>query len=236
MAKIKHIQYINMPRSVLVDNDLSENEKKVLSNIINVIGAGGVYRFHNSWIADYLQCHKNSVSRIITRLKNKGIIDVDIVRDSKGQVVKRVITLTNAGITKYVGGVQTVAFGGGPSTSVKYNNKVSNINNNTKSISNDIQCLFDEFWNNYPRNPKGNKTEGLRRFKKLTKSQRDELPIGLKNYLKYKEVSGEKLHQGHVFIGQKIWENYMDMPDSDSKSNPADCYTEEQKKLKFGLS
>ena len=102
MGKIKHIQYINMPHSVLTDKTLSVNEQKVLSNIINVIGAGGTYRFRNNWIADFLQCHKRSVSRIISNLKDKGIIDVQLIRDSEGQVTDRVCTLTCIGIDTYV--------------------------------------------------------------------------------------------------------------------------------------
>ena len=51
--KIKNIEFLIIPYNVLKDNSLSENEKKVLSNVIGVVNQGGTFKFHNSWIADY---------------------------------------------------------------------------------------------------------------------------------------------------------------------------------------
>ena len=210
MGKIKHIQYIHMPHSVLTDKNLSVNEQKVLSNIINVIGAGGVFRFHNSWIADYLQCHKNSVSRIITSLKNKNIIDVKLVRDNKGQVTERVLTLTSTGIDTYVDRVSTPALIGGIDTSVKYNTNISNTKKNTKSIIKDNTYDFDSFWNKYGK--KIDRGGCLSKWKSLPQSARTLILNNLDRFIAQFEDPQYMMHP-------KTFLNYV-------KRNPEDWVDE----------
>ena len=98
MARPKNLQYIHLDISVL-RSTLSEKEQKVLSNIIGVIQGGGSYRFDNKWVSYYLNCHPNTASRLVSSLKSKGWIDVELVKNKgNNSIAYRVLTIRDKGL------------------------------------------------------------------------------------------------------------------------------------------
>ena len=99
MSRPKHLQYILIPYSLLKENSLSDKERLVLANILGVAQGGGTYRFDNTWIADYLNCHPNTASRTVSSLHKKGWIDVELVK-KKGTnaIAYRVLTIRDKGL------------------------------------------------------------------------------------------------------------------------------------------
>ena len=182
MARPKHLQYILIPYELLTSG-LSDKEQKVLANIIGVIQGGGSYRFDNRWIADYLCTHPNSVSRIVSSLKSKGLVEVFLVKkEGTHSIDHRTISLTERCINAYVDtplntSVDTplnTSVNTPLNTSVKHNNKdINNKYNNTN-------IPFSDFWNLYDKKvgdlPKLKKKWALLKDKERTKVM-DHLPL-----------------------------------------------------------
>ena len=103
MARPKHLKYILVNYPLLKESSLSHTEQLVLANIINVVQGGGSYTFDNIWIADYLNCHVNTASRVVSSLKNKGWLEVILVKNEhNNSIAYRVLTLTDACINNFV--------------------------------------------------------------------------------------------------------------------------------------
>ena len=194
--KIKNIEFLIIPYNVLKDNSLSENEKKVLSNVIGVVNQGGTFKFHNSWIADYLGCHKNSVSRIISSLKNKGLVNVEIKTNPETkQVISRVLTLTDRGINTYVNRGITNDVDRGINSSVKYNKiTTNNINNKTTK--------FDEWWELYGK--KVGRKDALKKWLKIDEALYGAIFNHTRKYIKTKPEVQYRLNPT-TYINGEHW-------------------------------
>ena len=66
-----------MPLEILQDKSLNANEKLVLSIIKALDNSRGCFA-HNQYIADLIGLKKRSVSEIITNLKKKGYVNIEI--------------------------------------------------------------------------------------------------------------------------------------------------------------
>ncbi len=82
-------KYIHVPEEILMDRNLSPNEKFVLSNVHSVCtGANNnTYRFDNGWIANYLGITKRSASAIISSLVKKGYLQSQMIYKPKSKEV-----------------------------------------------------------------------------------------------------------------------------------------------------
>tara|TARA_R110002020_G_scaffold438535_3_gene649002 strand:+ start:11401 stop:12111 length:711 start_codon:yes stop_codon:yes gene_type:complete len=235
MRKIKHLQYIHLPYSVLKDDSLIHNEKLVLSNIISVITGGGQYRFDNSFIADYLNSSTRTASRIISLLVSKDIIRSEYkYKPGSKEIQHRVLSLTSRGMERYVVGVTSQRSRGPIDTDGAVILKPSNTISNTKSIIKDNTYDFDSFWNKY--NKKIDRGGCLSKWRSLTQSARDQILNNLSRFISQFEDPQYMMHPktflNYVKRNPEDWVNeIIEMSDSNGGET---IYTAEQLK-KWGL-
>lgn len=74
--------------------DLSINELVVYSIIKGYIKQNGVFRGTNKYLAEWLNCSERTISNILTKLKNKGLIRINYIVIFASQF-QRVIYINN---------------------------------------------------------------------------------------------------------------------------------------------
>ena len=218
MARPKHLKYIVLTYEILTSG-LSDKEQKVLGNIIGVIQGGGTYRFDNRWIADFLCTHPNSVSRIISNLQKKGLVDVVLVmKEGTKAIDHRVISLTEMGINTFVNTPLNPSVNTPLNPSVKDNKK----DNNTKD--NNINISFDEIWNLYDYKT-GTKEKLRKKWESLTDIEREKIKIHVPLYVK---STPDKQFRKHfqTYLNNCGWEDeILKVVKPKSKTNSVDVLT-----------
>lgn len=144
----KNPPYLHIPEGIYKIKNLTPNQKFVLSNICNVICAGGVYQFDNQWISTFTLVSKRQVSAMITVLINKGYITSHLIykKESK-EIEKRVLKLTSMGIEVGSNTPRKSTSIGGGEVDFLDNNKGSLVNTLDKSNNKDINQRCDVFIN-----------------------------------------------------------------------------------------
>ena len=214
MARPKHLQYILIPYELLTSG-LSDKEQKVLANIIGVIQGGGLYRFDNRWIADYLCTHPNSVSRIVSSLQNKGFIEVHLIKkEGTNAIDHRVLTLTERCINSFVNTPLNTSVNTPLNTSVKHNNKDNNIKYNNTNIP------FSDFWNLYNK-----KVGDLQKLKKKWALLKDEERTKVMDHLPlYVKATPQKKYRKdpYTYLNNSGWTDEIIIDDVSDKTEKLD--------------
>ena len=206
MARPKHINYLHIEYSLLKAPGLNNKEKLVLANIVGIVQGGGIYKFDNQFIADYLDCHPNHASRIVSSLKNKGWISVDLIKNKgNNSIAYRVLTLTPMGINHFVDR--------GINQTVKHNTKeplvnTPDINNNINNTNNKVLSSFEKFWELYDY--KVGKDKAFKSWKKLKSEEYPNILSAVKVYVEntFKEADKypSRKHPA-TWLNNKGWED-----------------------------
>lgn len=133
--------YVVIPASVRYCKALKSNEKLIFGEITCLCNQKGYCWASNNYFADLFQISNRTVSRYINNLKDQDFITVNIIRDAKNMVVKRIIKIVNYEIDKtvYTSGKNCLT----PiDKTVQYNN--TSINNKREK-----DILFNKFWDAY---------------------------------------------------------------------------------------
>ena len=97
----KHLSYILIPYSVL-KSGLPVKEMCVLSNVLSIYHNGGVFRFDNKFIADYLDVHPKTASKHVNSLIHKGLLkSTQKLKPGSKEVAYRTLELTGKAIELY---------------------------------------------------------------------------------------------------------------------------------------
>jgi hypothetical protein len=91
-----------IPAKIWLDKNLSVMEKFLLVEIQSLDKIGECYA-SNSHFAQFLDLSKDRVQKLVSSLANKGYISVNVIRDSSGQVIKRVIYTCGKPVEKSYG-------------------------------------------------------------------------------------------------------------------------------------
>ena len=119
-----------IPKEIWLNKDLSTNEKVLLAEIDSLGGSSDGCFASNQYFADFFDLSKDRISRLISGLKNKGYITVELVyKEGTCEVDKRIIKLNP--YSYFYQGVQNHQGGIGENTKDITNNY--NINNNNKT-------------------------------------------------------------------------------------------------------
>lgn len=87
-------EYIFIPFKIWYDNDLGATEKLMSVHIWNDIYLNEEdCELTNEDLSSTLGLTKRSCTRILSSLKEKGLIDIEIVRNERNQVIKRLIKM-----------------------------------------------------------------------------------------------------------------------------------------------
>ena len=119
-----------IPKDIWLNKDLSTNEKVLLAEIDSLGGSSDGCFASNQYFADFFDLSKDRISRLISGLKNKGYITVELIyKEGTCEVDKRIIKLNP--YSYFYQGVQNHQGGIGENTKDITNNY--NINNNNKT-------------------------------------------------------------------------------------------------------
>ncbi len=119
-----------IPKEIWLNKDLSTNEKVLLAEIESLGGSSDGCFASNKYFADFFGLSKDRISRLVSGLKDKGYITVELVyKEGTCEVDKRIIKLNP--YSYFHQGVQLHQGGTGENT--KDITKQYNINNNNKA-------------------------------------------------------------------------------------------------------
>ena len=119
-----------IPKDIWLNKDLSTNEKVLLAEIDSLGGSSDGCFASNQYFADFFDLSKDRISRLVSGLKNKGYITVELIyKEGTCEVDKRIIKLNP--YSYFYQGVQNHQGGIGENTKDITNNY--NINNNNKA-------------------------------------------------------------------------------------------------------
>ena len=137
-----------IPKEIWLSKDLSTNEKILLAEIDSLGGSSDGCFASNQYFADFFDLSKDRISRLVSGLKNKGYITVELIyKEGTCEVDKRIIKLNP--YSSFYQGVQNHQEGIGENTKDITNNY--NINNNNKTSKKktikEVRHKYGEFKN-----------------------------------------------------------------------------------------
>ena len=136
-----------IPKEIWLSKDLSTNEKILLAEIDSLGGSSDGCFASNQYFADFFDLSKDRISRLVSGLKNKGYITVELIyKEGTCEVDKRIIKLNP--YSYFYQGVQNHQGGIGENTKDITNNY--NINNNKaskKKTTKEVRHKYGEFKN-----------------------------------------------------------------------------------------
>ena len=137
-----------IPKEIWLSKDLSTNEKILLAEIDSLGGSSDGCFASNQYFADFFDLSKDRISRLVSGLKNKGYITVELVyKEGTCEVDKRIIKLNP--YSYFYQGVQNHQGGIGENTKDITNNYNINNNNKTskKKTTKEVRHKYGEFKN-----------------------------------------------------------------------------------------
>ena len=137
-----------IPKEIWLNKDLSTNEKILLAEIDSLGGSSDGCFASNQYFADFFDLSKDRISRLVSGLKNKGYITVELIyKEGTCEVDKRIIKLNP--YSYFYQGVQNHQGGIGENTKDITNNYNINNNNKTskKKTTKEVRHKYGEFKN-----------------------------------------------------------------------------------------
>ena len=137
-----------IPKEIWLNKDLSTNEKVLLAEIDSLGGSSDGCFASNQYFADFFDLSKDRISRLVSGLKNKGYITVELIyKEGTCEVDKRIIKLNP--YSYFYQGVQNHQGGIGENTKDITNNYNINNNNKTskKKTTKEVRHKYGEFKN-----------------------------------------------------------------------------------------
>jgi len=127
-----------IPKEIWLSKDLTLQEKVFLVEIDSLDNKEGCFA-SNAYFAEFFDISKSRVSQVISSLKEKGFIKLDLIYNGK-EVEKRVLNILNRGSKYPKGGIEKNAIG--YLESCEDNNTINNtinksVNNAPSQISNE---------------------------------------------------------------------------------------------------
>lgn len=137
-----------IPKEIWLSKDLSTNEKILLAEIDSLGGSSDGCFASNQYFADFFDLSKDRISRLVSGLKNKGYITVELsYKEGSYEVDKRIIK-ANPSSYFCLGGSTHL---GGIGENNDYITNNYNINNNNKTskkkTTKEVRHKYGEFKN-----------------------------------------------------------------------------------------
>ena len=137
-----------IPKEIWLNKDLSTNEKILLAEIESLGGLSNGCFASNQYLAEFFDLSKDRISKLISGLKNKGYITVELIyKEGTCEVEQRLIRIVPSSYF-YLGGQNYL---GGIGENNDYITKQYNINNNNKTskkkTTKEVRHKYGEFKN-----------------------------------------------------------------------------------------
>ena len=154
------LKWLWIPAEILLNNDLSDKEKIILSMILYLSDETGSCFASNKYIASIVNVTSDRVSKIVSSLKEKGYVDVNLKYKIDTKVIEErqvipILERTNRYSEKYLEGIDKNNYSG-------CQKELHPIGENDKDIINNIKNK-----NNY------NKESPIKKINKANFEQRD---------------------------------------------------------------
>ena len=126
-----------IPAEILLNNDLSDKEKIILSMILYLSDETGSCFASNKYIASIVNVTSDRVSKIVSSLKDKGYVDVNLkykidTKEIEERQIIPILERTNRYSEKYLEGIDKNNYSGGQK-------ELHPIGENDKDIINNIK-------------------------------------------------------------------------------------------------
>lgn len=227
MTNERDFKGVWIPKEIYVNRDLNPTEKFLLVEIDSLAKNGECFA-SNEHFAQFLQISKDRVSKLLTKLRRMGLIEIVLIyKQGSKEIEKRIITPLGA-VTYTPRREHLDPIGADTDTPLgadAYDNNtvINNTNNNTISInkkinkkgqknsnSAELESEFESLWRKYPR--KIGKAKALQSYIKARKSKKytyEQIDSGLNKYIEYLEMNGtdeQFIQHGSTWFNQ---ENFL---------------------------
>jgi hypothetical protein len=212
-------------KGVWVSKEIWLNEKlgwseKLLLVEIDSLAKNGECFASNEHFAKFFGLSKDRISKMVTSLKRKGFIAVDIIYKSNSkEIEKRIIKVIDPTVETPIphGENAYTPIGENTDTPIGENaidnntlsfnntsiNNTSNKNNNTQILKNE----FEHLWNFYPK--KQDKKRAMQSFLKARKEvSLETIKSGLTNYVQYIQINNiepQFIKNGSTWFNGQCW-------------------------------
>ncbi|WP_024670811.1 helix-turn-helix domain-containing protein [Pseudomonas tremae] len=214
----RKFQGVWIPAERWLDRTLSPVEKVMLGEISSLeTDARGCYAT-NAHFAEFFNLSISRVSEIISGLANRGLLDVELIRDGK-RIVERRIRLVDPfdfPNTPSENGANPFGKDGEPPSE---NTQGNNTNiNNTKNTKNPVRTgvengSFDTFWKLYPRKVGKDKAERAWQKLKMTQDLYDLIVSALAKHVAtpgWTKDNGQFIPHAATWLNGKRWEDEVE--------------------------
>jgi Mn-dependent DtxR family transcriptional regulator len=201
-------RFVTLTWDFIRDKSTTMQEKLILAEIEALSSLKRGCIASNDHFANLLGVKKESVSRTINALKEKGYIDVEIMKGSRNH--ERKISINKM----LFGGKQNVIEGLTNCLESKDNKTINKtINKKDNAQSNE---LFEQFWSMYDK--KTGKSKALAKWSKMTKQEQDDCLEAIPAYV---ESTPDKQYRKDptTYLNGKHWEDEIITKKPQSKNN-----------------
>ena len=226
-----------IPANIWLDEGLTIQEMLFLIEIDSLDATNEGCYASNKHFSEFFGLSTRRCTQIISELKQKGYITVEIIINKKKQVEKRTIRVSKKNIGGYQENFHTPMEGKFHTPMEgKFqgsNTLFSNTNNTISHSSEELKSDFEKLWKLYPR--KKGKDAALKHYKKAIKSgsTNKQIQAGIIAYRKEIETQGIKeefiKHGSTWFSNHGLEDEYT--YSNDTKKSISDEIAESQRKI-----
>lgn len=195
---IYDLQYLVYRLDLQREYQLSDLETKVISFILSFANVSSKFYFGNKSLGRIFDKSERSISRIISSLEEKGLIETKTTMKANGGTI-RFVRLCNNVYSEW-----TKLSTPNRQECLQNNNKINNNKNNI------YICSFDNFWDRYPNKVGKKKAVSIYEKVCVSKEVEDKLMAGLEKYLR--KWVAEKTDIKYIpnpctWLNQERWED-----------------------------
>ena len=193
----KPTYYAIIPAIVRYDDDLSSSEKLLYAEITALCNTTGECFASNAYFANLYSKDKVTISRWMSKLKDKGYIHVNYKYVAGSQAIESRIVH----ISQSIPGIMTPASenANGPISENAKDNTIKNINAQKRH---NAEILFKSWWNRY--NKKVGKKKSLAKWLKLSSEERIKCMEVVEDWVKYKSEVKYRPHP-ITYLNGEMW-------------------------------
>lgn len=214
----RKFQGVWIPAERWLDRTLSPVEKVMLGEISSLeTDARGCYAT-NAHFAEFFNLSISRVSEIISGLANRGLLSVQLIRDGKRIVERRIRLIDRFDFPKGYSENCANPFGKDgepPSENTQGNNTNINNTNNTKNLvrAELENCSFDTFWKLYPRKVGKDKASKAWQKLQMTEALFDLIVSALAKHVLtpgWTKDNGQFIPHASTWLNGKRWEDEVE--------------------------
>src|SRR5699024_8874329 len=136
--------YAILPAAIRYDNNLTDSEKLLFCELTALSNKMGYCYASNKYLSGIFNVTVETVSRRINRLKNKGYLRVELIRDGKEIKERHIYPLMD--VSRGIDANVKRGIDANVKENILYNNNIYNNNlNNNKDDGVDVGVVFDSF-------------------------------------------------------------------------------------------